>query len=246
MKKTQAFTLIELLIVIAIIAILAAILFPVFALAREKARTSNCASNLKQIITAEMQYLEDWDQTFRHNVGYVPFGSKNTWTEALKPYLGNPAGGPGTIFWCPSDYHNYSYSRNTWLGNCNDFLNDCATNPPRTLSDVLEPSKVIDYFDAAGSGLRPLVAGKLNPTDAGDADLDNYQQRDGNVYGGGKTMTNIPITKHGTPDGDGLHHWLYWPGRHGKGNNIAFVDGHVKWFGDWNGQMMTFDPRKKF
>lgn len=45
----KGFTLIELLVVIAIIAILAAILFPVFASAREKARQSSCASNLKQL-----------------------------------------------------------------------------------------------------------------------------------------------------------------------------------------------------
>ncbi len=43
------FTLIGLLVVIAVIAILAAILFPVFAQAREKARQTSCASNLKQI-----------------------------------------------------------------------------------------------------------------------------------------------------------------------------------------------------
>jgi len=41
MFKRRGFTLIELLVVIAIIAILAAILFPVFALAREKARQTN-------------------------------------------------------------------------------------------------------------------------------------------------------------------------------------------------------------
>ena len=43
------FTLIELLVVIAIVAILAGMLFPVFAKAREKARQSSCASNLKQM-----------------------------------------------------------------------------------------------------------------------------------------------------------------------------------------------------
>ena len=50
--------------VIAIIAILAAILFPVFAQAREKARASACLSKLKQIGTALMLYNDDFDHTF--------------------------------------------------------------------------------------------------------------------------------------------------------------------------------------
>ena len=60
--KRKAFTLIELLVVIAIIAILAAILFPVFAKAREKARQSSCANNLKQMSTAAIQYRQDYDE----------------------------------------------------------------------------------------------------------------------------------------------------------------------------------------
>ena len=47
-KKQHGFTLIELRVVIAIIAILAAILFPVFARAREAARKTSCLSNMKQ------------------------------------------------------------------------------------------------------------------------------------------------------------------------------------------------------
>jgi len=50
------------LIVIAIMAILAAILFPVFAKAREKARQAACSSNLKQIGLAVMMYISDYDQ----------------------------------------------------------------------------------------------------------------------------------------------------------------------------------------
>ena len=49
MNIRTGFTLIELLVVIAIIAILAAILFPVFARAREQARKTVCASNLRQL-----------------------------------------------------------------------------------------------------------------------------------------------------------------------------------------------------
>ena len=60
--QRKAFTLIELLVVIAIIAILAAILFPVFAAAREKARQTTCASNLKQLALASLQYTQDYDE----------------------------------------------------------------------------------------------------------------------------------------------------------------------------------------
>src|ERR1700743_2750175 len=62
-KKTpnHAFPLIDLLVVIAIIAILAAILFPVFAQAKEAAKKSVCLSNLKQISLADLMYTGDYD-----------------------------------------------------------------------------------------------------------------------------------------------------------------------------------------
>ena len=63
-SKSGGFTLIELLVVIAIISILAAILFPVFAQAREKARQTSCLSNLKQIGTATLMYVQDYDETY--------------------------------------------------------------------------------------------------------------------------------------------------------------------------------------
>jgi prepilin-type N-terminal cleavage/methylation domain-containing protein len=64
MRRTRGFTLIELLVVIAIIAILAAILFPVFARVREQARKATCQSNMKQIATATLLYLQDYDELY--------------------------------------------------------------------------------------------------------------------------------------------------------------------------------------
>lgn len=62
--QKKGFTLIELLVVIAIIAILAAILFPVFAKAKETARQTTCQSNLKQLTSAVMLYVQDNNETF--------------------------------------------------------------------------------------------------------------------------------------------------------------------------------------
>jgi prepilin-type N-terminal cleavage/methylation domain-containing protein/prepilin-type processing-associated H-X9-DG protein len=64
MVRKRGFTLIELLVVIAIIAILAAILFPVFAQAREKARAISCISNVRQMGTAAMMYVQDYDEIY--------------------------------------------------------------------------------------------------------------------------------------------------------------------------------------
>jgi prepilin-type N-terminal cleavage/methylation domain-containing protein/prepilin-type processing-associated H-X9-DG protein len=64
MRRKTAFTLIELLIVIAIIALIAAILFPVFARARENARRASCQSNLKQLALGFAQYVQDSDERY--------------------------------------------------------------------------------------------------------------------------------------------------------------------------------------
>ncbi len=99
--RRGAFTLVELLIVISIIAILAAILFPVFSRARESARRASCQSNLKQIGLAAMQYTSDYDDCMPPAV-FVPGmnpGTPNarTYVDLLQPYVANLQ-----IFVCPS------------------------------------------------------------------------------------------------------------------------------------------------
>lgn len=64
MKSKKAFTLIELLVVVAIIALLIAILLPSLARAREMARRSMCASNLRQIGLAMIQYAQTNNESF--------------------------------------------------------------------------------------------------------------------------------------------------------------------------------------
>jgi prepilin-type N-terminal cleavage/methylation domain-containing protein/prepilin-type processing-associated H-X9-DG protein len=89
--RRRGFTLIELLVVIAIIAILAAILFPVFAKAREQARKATCASNLRQIGMALLQYVQDYDERWPSEPWW---GYKRV----IMPYLKNDL-----VFKCPSE-----------------------------------------------------------------------------------------------------------------------------------------------
>ncbi|MGF1633396.1 MAG: prepilin-type N-terminal cleavage/methylation domain-containing protein [Phycisphaerae bacterium] len=60
-SRTRGFTLVELLVVIAIIALLIAILLPTLSRANEAARTVSCLSNLRQLGTANVGYMSEYD-----------------------------------------------------------------------------------------------------------------------------------------------------------------------------------------
>ncbi len=174
MRKKNGFTLIELLVVIAIIAILAAILFPVFAKAREKARQIACVSNLKQIGTALMMYVQDYDETYP-SIPWNTVSGGNYYTESncyiyngeytgscgyrtqLEPYIKN-----GNVFKCPSDseciissdnsnngHYQTSYVYRNWMalaGGSPQPIWD-RTGKPLTLSQFGYPSQIFIIYE---------------------------------------------------------------------------------------------------
>ena len=98
-----AFTLVELLVVIGIIVVLAAILLPALGAARERAKRAACLSNLRQIGAGMMMYAN----TFR---GKYPNGnprqtaSSYTETNQVLTYLARQfLGSNAAVFHCPSD-----------------------------------------------------------------------------------------------------------------------------------------------
>lgn len=108
--RTKGFTLIELLVVITIIAILASILFPVFAGAREKARQSQCTSNMRNILMATSMYIQDADDHF-------PFWRTPCWVggpgpkafDAPVPVKIDPYLRSVPIYRCPSTARDWSW-----------------------------------------------------------------------------------------------------------------------------------------
>jgi prepilin-type N-terminal cleavage/methylation domain-containing protein/prepilin-type processing-associated H-X9-DG protein len=180
LKASQAgaaFTLIELLVVIAIIAILAAILFPVFAQAREKARSITCISNLKQLGTATMMYVQDYDEALPGGWSWAAnnascgnqVANSQYWRITLQPYIQKYMGAAATNSWditgasrntvlqCPSRLTDDSMRAVTSFGINSDevlrddwFGEDCRTGiHGRALAEFNEPANMVVYADAA-------------------------------------------------------------------------------------------------
>jgi len=141
-QAPRGFTLIEMLVVIAVIAILAALLFPVFSQAREKARQASCASNVRQLALGLLMYVQGHDETLPPVAYGTEGGSEDSvvlWAEMVAPYLKSDR-----VRLCPSDS---SGSRNSYGLNELAFADLSDPNslrvPIRTLGAFQTPADTV-------------------------------------------------------------------------------------------------------
>lgn len=203
MRQQKGFTLIELLVVIAIIAILASILFPVFSRARENARRASCASNLKQLSLAVLQYTQDYDELLPTTtigpsgvnlVGWVFYtswpaqdtaGAFDVTKGNIYPYVKS-----AQVYVCPSDTKGRASGNSYAINHCLTAQNSISAgqNGPKSLAAFQSPANIAMMTEEKYAGTGPS-------TDDGD-------------IGFGYEISN----------------------RHLEGSNLSFLDGHVKWY----------------
>ncbi len=159
-----AFTLVELLVVMAIIAVLAALLWPGLARAKDRARTTQCLSNLRQWNLALSLYLpENEDCIPRRGQGVQPLfiiDRPEDWFNALPPVVGLPGyqslatnsvipqPAERAIFVCPN-------ARPTGAANFLSYAMNIYLSPwirplPHRLAEIPRPDALVFLADGPG------------------------------------------------------------------------------------------------
>ncbi len=210
-SRRRGFTLIELLVVIAIIAILAAILFPVFAKAREKARQSSCASNLKQIGNAAMMYSQDYDEKI---MPYAVTGS--TWMVLAYTYSKN-----AQIFTCPSA--KFTSTAATFRSNYGiNWITASPSSNVNLISSLTELKNPAGTVLIADAGAFTPVPNPRDPAGWTEVDEPNLYFFRTPYYLGGAANTTFGAKQSWESGAT-----LAYP-RHNLLANATFHDGHVK------------------
>jgi prepilin-type N-terminal cleavage/methylation domain-containing protein/prepilin-type processing-associated H-X9-DG protein len=161
----SAFTLLEMLVVVAIIGILAVLLVPTLKSVMEKSRTVKCLSNIRSLGQATLTFAADHDQSLpvfqlSHSIGGSLF-----WYEEIRPYMGAASTelstAPNTLsnlpnFYCPSVDRKKGYPHTDYGANSYVFTSKWPLLPDaedRTkLTRIPTPSKIALYSEITSGG----------------------------------------------------------------------------------------------
>lgn len=157
--RSRAFTLVELLVVVAIIAAMLGILLPALARARDAARATKCLANLRNLQVAHWMYMTENDQRFIQ-VGLAHGGAHANepvaWINTLSEHYGSPLLARSPVDTSPHWQTPVSDGRlrRTSYG-VNDYLTDLphgTANDHMSLNDVSRPASTVQFLIMAFTG----------------------------------------------------------------------------------------------